>query len=151
MVWLLHLCLTWTHSPHLAKSPIKSCLTRGCPAPSFAFTKQCGFPLLVWIRNSTNKKRMCHLIIFLMFVRNTFPFFCISGKLWGCGVSKPSIPSLVGQIVRQQDLRCPFLVISGGNECYHNPLSNSHSLSLFAVNHLKSPSAAWCRSFIRAL
>lgn len=48
-------------------------------------------------------------------------------------MSKPSIPSLVGQIVRQQDLRCPFLVISGGNECYHNPLSYSvlHSLSLY--------------------
>lgn len=73
-------------------------------------------------------KRGCVISLFSwLFVRSTFPFFCISGKLWGCWVSKPSIPSLVGQIVRQHDLQCPFLVISGGNECYHNPLSHSFS------------------------
>lgn len=43
-------------------------------------------------------------------------------------MSKPSNPFLVGQIVRQQNVRCPFLVISGGNECYHNPLPHSFLL-----------------------
>lgn len=52
-------------------------------------------------------------------------------------VSKPSVPFLVGQIVRQQDFRCPFLVISGGNECYYNPLSLSFPRSL-PLNHLCS-------------
>lgn len=97
---------------------------------------------------------MCHVVIFLVLVRSTFPFFCISGKLWSCSVSKPSVSSLVGQIVCLQDLRCPFLVISGGSECYHNPslsLFPSLSHSLFPVDHLKSPSAAWCKSFIYVL
>lgn len=50
--------------------------------------------------------------------------------------------------MRQQDLRCPFLVISGGNECYHNPLSRSFILALslalflFPVSYLNSFSAA---------
>lgn len=59
-------------------------------------------------------------------------------------MSKPSIPSLVGQIVRQQNLRCPFLVISGGNECYHNPLSHSilPSLSLCFTLSLSVPCQA---------
>lgn len=37
--------------------------------------------------------------------------------------------------MRQQKLRCPFLVISGGNECYHNP----HSLTLSSPLLLSVP------------
>lgn len=73
-------------------------------------------------------KRMCHLIILLVCGLSA-AHLCLSVSLVvNCetaAVSKPSVPSLVESIVRQQDLGCPFLVISGGNECYHNPLSCS--------------------------
>lgn len=70
-------------------------------------------------------KSMCHLLIFQACCLSP-AHFQFSIYLLNCGTagaSKPSIPSLVESIVRQQDLRCPFLVISWGNECYHNPPS----------------------------
>lgn len=88
----------------------------------------------------------------LLFVESTFPVFCISGKLFGCRVSKPYIPSLVGKIVRQQDLRCPFLVISGGNECYHNPLTLSFPRSLpVPCQPCKKPLCSLAQNFYTTL
>lgn len=87
----------------------------------------------------------------LLFVSSTFPFFCISVKLQSC-LRKPSNPFLVGQMVRQQNLRCPFLVISGGNACYHNPLPHSFLLSpaccTLSMNKAPLQSAPWCKGFI---
>lgn len=73
----------------------------------------------------TSTLQMCHLLIFQACCLSP-AHFQFSIYLLNCGTagaSKPSIPSLVESIVRQQDLRCPFLVISWGNECYHNPPS----------------------------
>ena len=82
--------------------------------------------------------------------------FHISVSLVNCeavGVSKPSISSLVKQIMRQQDLRCPFLVISGGSECYHNPLSCSLLSPLFLspLSHLYFPSVAYICTTLSSL
>lgn len=93
-------------------------------------------------------KSMCHLLIFQACCLSP-AHFQFSIYLLNCGTagaSKPSSPSLVESIVRQQALRCPFLVISWGNECYHNPLLVLLPyVSLFPVSHLQSLSLAWSR------
>lgn len=154
VVWLLH----------LFNSPVKVgeclCLTRGCPTLSLAFSANS----VVFPAKSASQlgsvtvhlKRGCAISLFFCCLFDVH--FQFSVPLVNCEavqwVSPPS-PSLVGQIVRQQDLRCPFLVISGGNECYHNPLSLFPSLALSlsvpCQNHLKSLSAACCRSFSHVL
>lgn len=114
------------------------------PTQVLLFSEQCVSPLQTCpsagITNSANKWRMCHVVILLEFLGGLVSFFFyIPGKLWSCWVSRPSISCLVVQIVRQQNLRCPFLVISGESECYHNPslcLHFSSSLLLFRVNCL---------------
>lgn len=83
---------------------------------------------------------MFHLVIFLVFWWPASPPPPISGR--SCEAVewvKPSISALVEPIVRQQNLRCPFLVISGESKCYHNPSPPSFLLSLSS----SSLSAIW--------
>ncbi|MED6259739.1 hypothetical protein ATANTOWER_029619 [Ataeniobius toweri] len=88
---------------------------------------------------------MCHLIICLSAGR--FHLSVSLANLETDAVSKLSFPFLVEQIMRQQDLRCPFLVISGGRECYHNPSflpphPSPFTLSLSLFSHLCRPTVA---------
>lgn len=64
-------------------------------------------------------------------------------------MSKPSISTLVGQIVRQHYQRCPFLVISGSSECNHNPCL-LHFPSLFpSVSPCKPTEKSLCRLVLK--
>lgn len=138
MVCLLRLCLMWKHcaGPQLNGSPVKKSRAMSL---SHLEMLSCFFfcvCLKYVVGTGQIKKRMCHLFIMLPCCLSPTHFH-FSASLVNCeavGVSKPSNP-FSGGAVRQQKLRCPFLVISGGNECYHNP----HSLTLSSPLLLSVP------------